>query len=208
MGCNTCHYQWSSLIKLQSRLDEANLYNSRLITDNWRRDVLNSEIQRRYDNNVETLRWVAAERAEWINELDDYKARLTSERLECAIAKNDLKNEFKSHIETEGNLERERDTTSRLADMVDAFLAARYTETESTIPENFNPGNILRENWDLERQAKQMREGIQVKDSLIEWLEKKLENSKEEKKEMDQKLAEKQAENLRLEQKLVQNCEL
>ncbi len=92
--------------------------------------------------------------------------------------------------------------------MVDASLAPRYTETESNIPENFKPGNILRENRDLERQAKQMREGIQVKDSLIEWLEKKLENSKEEKKEMDQKLAEKQAEILRLEQKLVQNCEL
>ncbi len=92
--------------------------------------------------------------------------------------------------------------------MVDAFLAARYTETESTIPENFNPGNILRENWDLERQAKQMREDVQVKDSLIECLEKKLENSKEEKKEMDQKLAEKQAEILRLEQELAQYCEL
>ena len=86
--------------------------------------------------------------------------------------------------------------------MVDAFLAAGYTETESTIPENFKPGNILQVNWDLERQAKQMREDVQVKDSLIECLEKKFENSKEEKKEMYQKLAEKQAEILRLEQRV------
>jgi len=145
---------------------------------------------------------VTAERDEGIKKLDDYKDRLASERLECAIAKNDLKHEVKSRKETEGNLARERDTTSRLIDMVDAFLAARYTETESTIPENFKPGNILQVNWDLERQAKQMREEVQVKDSLIECLEKKFENSKEEKKEMYQKLAEKQAEIVRLEQRV------
>ena len=131
---------------------------------------------------------VAAERLERQDELEGYKVRLATQQAECQIAKNDLK----FYQDTEKNLQYERNVTSRLLDMVNEFLIPRLTGTESNIPEDFNPGGIMKENWDLERRV---RENAEVKDSLIERL-------KEEKEETDRRLAEKRTEVWALKQEL------
>ena len=119
-----------------------------------------------------------------------------------AAVKIECQHESKSHKKTEENLERERGTVSGLISIINTILLPRYTQTKLLIPENFNPGDLLKKSWDWERQAKQMTEDAQVKDTLIEGLQKKLTTSEEEKEELNRRLAEKRAEIFELQQRL------